>query len=111
MKVLVAGATGLLGMPLTRALLADGHEVIALHHNRRSTVAGVASVTADALDRDALLRAVDGIAADAVISELTALAKPPLRHSGMAMTNRLRIEGTANLLAAADVIGAKRFVT
>ena len=35
-----------------------------------------------------------------MIHELTALAKPPLRHSGMTMTNRLRIEGTANLLAA-----------
>jgi nucleoside-diphosphate-sugar epimerase len=102
--------TGLLGVPLTRALLADGHEVIALIHARRSTAAGVASVTADALDRESLLRAVDGIEADAVIHELTALAKPPMRHSGMAMTNRLRTEGTANLVAAADVIGAKRFV-
>ena len=111
MKVLVAGATGLLGVPLTRALLADGHEVIALTHARRSTAAGVASVTADALDRESLLRAVDGIEADAIIHELTALAKPPMRHSGMATTNRLRTEGTANLVAAADVIGAKRFVT
>ncbi len=111
MKVLVAGATGLLGVPLTKALLADGHEVIALSYRRRSAVPGVASVTADALDRDSLLRAVDGIGADAVIHELTALTKAPMRHSGMAMTNRLRIEGTANLLAAADVVGAKRFVT
>ena len=111
MKVLVAGASGMLGIPLTRALLAEGHEVIALRHTRRSSVAGVTSVNADALDRESLLRAVDGIAADAVIHELTALTKPPLRHSGMAMTNRLRIEGTANLLAAADLVGAKRFIT
>lgn len=108
MKVLVAGATGMLGIPLTRALLADGHEVIAMRHTRRSSMAGVTSITADALDRESLLRAVDGIAADAVVHELTALTKPPLRHSGMAMTNRLRIEGTENLLAAADVVGAKR---
>ena len=110
MKVLVAGATGMLGIPLTRALLsADGHEVIAMRHTRRSSMAGVTSSTADALDRElAAFGAVDGIAADAVVHELTALTKPPLRHSGMAMTNRLRIEGTENLLAAADVVDAKR---
>ena len=68
-------------------------------------------VVADALDRNGLLRAVDGLAADAVIHELTALKKPPLRANGMAVTNRLRTEGTANLLAAADRLGAARIVT
>jgi nucleoside-diphosphate-sugar epimerase len=58
-----------------------------------------------------LVRAVTGLTADAVIHELTALRKPPLRASGMALTNRLRIEGTANLLAAADRLGANRIVT
>ena len=68
-------------------------------------------MVADALDRDGLLRAVDGLSADAIINELTALRKPPTQHSGMALTNRLRIEGTANLLAAATVLGSTRFVT
>jgi nucleoside-diphosphate-sugar epimerase len=111
MKVLLAGATGALGAPLTSALLADGHEVIALSRRQRPATPGVKSVVADALDRDALLRAVDGLHADAVIHELTALSKAPTRHSGMAQTDRLRIEGTTNLLAAADAIGARRFVT
>lgn len=111
MKVLLAGATGALGVPLTAALRADGHEVIALSRTPRSTTPGVVSVAADALDRDALLRTVDGMAADAVIHEMTALSKPPLRHSGMAMTDRLRTEGTANLLAVARLIGARRFLT
>ena len=68
-------------------------------------------VVANALDRDGLLRAADGLAADAVIHELTALRKPPLRANGMTLTNRLRAEGTANLLAAAARLGAKRIVT
>lgn len=68
-------------------------------------------MVADASDRDSLLRAVDGLCADAVIHELTALRKPPLRHSGMAITDRLRTQGTTNLLAAAEVLGAQRFVT
>jgi nucleoside-diphosphate-sugar epimerase len=39
------------------------------------------------------------------------LKKPPLRHSGMTTTDRLRSEGTTNLLAAAEILGARRFVT
>jgi nucleoside-diphosphate-sugar epimerase len=68
-------------------------------------------VIADALDRDALLRALEGQSADAVIHELTALRKSPLRHSGMALTDRLRDAGTTNLLAAAEQLGARRFLT
>lgn len=115
MKVLLAGATGTLGIPLTEALVAAGHQVIGL---RKSTgrppgpaEAQVTWISADALDREALLRAVDGLSADAVINELTALKKAPSRHAGMAMTDKLRIDGTANLLAAAEVVGAKRFLT
>ena len=72
---------------------------------------GAKPVVADALDRESLLRAVDGLRADAVIHELTALRKPPLRRSDMAITYRLRTQGTTNLLAAAEVLGAQRFVT
>lgn len=77
----------------------------------RVAALGARAVVADALDRDSLLRAVDGLAADAVIHELTALKKPPLRHGGMAVTDRLRSEGTANLLAAAEPLDARRFLT
>jgi nucleoside-diphosphate-sugar epimerase len=115
MRVLLAGASGALGLPLTRRLTAAGHEVIGLCRNPAGAPAlmelGAQPVVADALDRSALLHAVDGLAADAVIHELTALKKPPTRHSGMVPTDRLRSEGTANLLAAAAAIGASRFVT
>jgi nucleoside-diphosphate-sugar epimerase len=115
MKVLLAGATGAIGIPVTRRLLAHGHQVLGLARDpagaRRLEILGVTPVVADALDRDRLLRAVDGNWADAVIHELTALRKPPLRHRGMALTDRLRTQGTTNLLAAADVLGARRFLT
>jgi nucleoside-diphosphate-sugar epimerase len=115
MRVLVAGASGAIGLPLTRQLIAHDHQVLGLIRNPdaadRLTALGARPVVADALDRDGLLRAVHGLRADAVIHELTALTKAPLRHSGMAPTDRLRIEGTANLLAAADALGAKRFLT
>ena len=115
MKVLLAGASGAIGTPLTRQLVAHDHQVLGLTRDwdgaRRLQALGATPVVADALDRDGLLRAVDGLAADAVIHELTALRKPPLRHRGMAPTNRLRTEGTANLLAAAGALGARRFIT
>jgi nucleoside-diphosphate-sugar epimerase len=115
MKVLVAGSTGTIGVPLVRALVAGGHQVYALTRRPSNgpllTSLGAAPVVADAMDRDALLAAVDGLTADAVIHELTALKRPPVRHRDMAQTNALRIRGTAHLLEAANTIGAHRFVT
>ena len=70
-------------------------------------LSGRLPVIADAMDRVALLRAVDGLKADAVAHELSALKKPPMRHSGIAATDALREEGTANLLAAARVVSSR----
>jgi nucleoside-diphosphate-sugar epimerase len=115
MKVLLAGASGALGVPIARRLIHHGHEVLGLTRSEngsdRLIKLGVTPVIADALDADGLLRALDGYTADAVIHELTALRKPPLRHRGMSTTNQLRIEGTANLLSAAEQLGARRFLT
>jgi nucleoside-diphosphate-sugar epimerase len=115
MKILLAGASGAIGVPLTHRLAAAGHEVLGLTREGGNVATIVAAggrpVVADALDRDALLRALDGLSADAVVHELTGLKKPPTHHRGMALTDRLRTEGTANLVAAADVLGATRFVS
>jgi nucleoside-diphosphate-sugar epimerase len=115
MKVLVAGADGAIGVPLTRLLLARGHQVLGLIRDPAGVTSlrafGVEPIVADALDRERLLSAVKPFRADAIVHELTALRKPPLRPSGMVMTNRLRTLGTDNLLAAATVMGACRMVT
>lgn len=115
MRVLLAGASGAIGIPLTRGLIERGHHVLGLTRHPAGAQAlstiGATPIVADALDRDALLRALDGQAADAIVNQLTALKKAPARHSGMALTNRLRVEGSANLLVAADLVGATRFVT
>lgn len=115
MKVLVAGATGAIGGPLSRLLTAAGHDVIGTTRTAngaaRLEASGVQPVVADAMHRGQLLKALDGLRADAVIHELTALRKPPARHSGMTQTNRLRTVGTENLLIAARQLGATRFVT
>ena len=115
MRVFIAGATGAIGVPLTRMLRSRGHEVLGLDRDPRSAAVlsglGARPTLADALRREELLGALRGMTADAVVHELTALKKPPLRASGLALTNRLRTEGTSNLLAAAEALGAKRVVT
>ena len=115
MKILLAGATGTLGGPLVSALAAAGHEVVGLTRTpdgaRALAARGATAVIADAMDRDQLLTAVDGMRADAVIHEMTALAKAPVSFADMRATNRLREVGSAHLIEAAGVIGATRFIT
>jgi nucleoside-diphosphate-sugar epimerase len=115
MNVFVAGGTGTIGVPLVKALIASGHQVTALTRSAakqdalRATGASVA--IADALSRDALIAAVGAARPTHVIHELTALPKDgPRRASDVAATNRLRVEGTRNLLEAAIQAGARRFV-
>ena len=115
MNVIVAGATGTLGVPIVRQLIAAGHAVVGITRTRegaeRLVHLGARPIIADAMDRAGLLRAVDGEGADAVLHELTALKKPPLGHGGLAETDALREEGTTNLLDVAGHVGARRFVT
>jgi nucleoside-diphosphate-sugar epimerase len=61
-------------------------------------------VVADVLDRTAVGRTVRSAAPDVIVHRLTAVPDPvDPRHLArvMALTNRLRTEGTANVLAAA----------
>lgn len=114
MKVLLAGATGAIGVPLLRALVARGHNVVGLSrtpsNGERLRELGAEPLVADVMNREHLLAAVAGLRADAVIHELTALKRIPMRHRDMATTDALRREGTANLIAAARAVGAHRFV-
>jgi nucleoside-diphosphate-sugar epimerase len=66
---------------------------------------------ADALDRDSLIAAVEAACPTRVIHQLTALPKGgPRQASDLEATNRLRIDGTRNLLDAAIKAGARRFL-
>src|SRR5262249_38294915 len=70
---------------------------------------GATPVVADALAADTLKAALAEHAPDAVVHALTALPKRgPLRVSELGATDRVRIEGTANLLEAAVAPGGRR---
>jgi len=115
MKVLMAGATGTLGMPIVRRLIDGGRVVVGIARTaegaERLRRVGASAIIADVMDRDRLLEAADGVEADAVLHELSALKKPPAGHGALAATDALRVEGTTNLLDVARTVGARRFVT
>jgi nucleoside-diphosphate-sugar epimerase len=115
MNVFVAGASGTIGIPLVRALIVAGHPVTALTRSPGKREAlealGASVVLADAFDRDALVTAVVAAQPTHVIHQLTALPKKgPRRTSDIEATNRLRVEGTRNLLQAAIAADARRFI-
>jgi nucleoside-diphosphate-sugar epimerase len=115
MKVLIAGATGALGVPLVRALIARGHQVLGITRTPRKssllTTLGSQPIVADMMDREGLLGALDGRQADTVVHVLTALPKNgPMQHRDMYQTDALRDVGTTHLLAAAKEVGAHKMV-
>ncbi|MFE3452574.1 NAD-dependent epimerase/dehydratase family protein [Nonomuraea sp. NPDC059194] len=115
MRVLLAGATGTLGTELVGQLLEAGHEVLGLTRSQRGAAklgaGGARPVVADLMDHDALMAALDGHRADAVIHQATAITGMPMFHRDLYATDRLRDQGTAHLLKAARRVGARRFVT
>jgi nucleoside-diphosphate-sugar epimerase len=73
---------------------------------------GATPVIADALDRAAVMDVVQQQKPEIVVHELTSIKKVGLRNfdQGFTETNRLRTEGTNNLLAAARAAGVRRFI-
>jgi nucleoside-diphosphate-sugar epimerase len=117
MKVFVAGATGAIGRRLVPVLVDRGHEVVAMTRSRSKEgalrEAGAEPVVADGLDRAAVVAAVSRAEPEVVVHEMTALAAMgSLRNfdAEFAVTNRLRSEGTDNLVEAARLAGARRIV-
>jgi nucleoside-diphosphate-sugar epimerase len=113
-KVFIAGATGAIGRELVPMLVARGHQVTAMSRSaRKPTPDGVVAVAADGLDREAVERAVVEAEPEVVVHQMTALGgNLDFRHfeRTFAQTNRLRTEGTDNLIAAARAAGARRLV-
>jgi nucleoside-diphosphate-sugar epimerase len=116
MRIFIAGATGAVGQPLVRRLVAEGHEVSGMTRSPDKAALlsrlGAEPVVADALDRERVIAAVRAARPEVVVHQLTAIGELDLRNADatFAATNRLRTEGTDNLLAAARTAGVRLFV-
>lgn len=115
MRVLVAGATSVPGIPLLRELNARGHEVIGVTRSSGKTAqisaAGAKPVVADVLDAGQIDSAMAEFVPEAVVSLLTTLPKlGPKRMKDFEPARELWSRGAGNLVAAAQRAGVRRVV-
>ncbi len=117
MKIFVAGATGAVGRPLIAQLRRLGHDVVALSRSKEKAQTlleqGVELAIADVFDADAVKAAVIRAQPEVVIEQLTSLPKTYTGESmstAAALNTRIRLEGGANVLAAAQAAGVRRYL-
>ena len=117
MKVFLAGATGAIGSRLVPQLVEAGHQVTAMTRSKEKLGKlydlGAEAVACDVFDAGRLGSVVARAEPDAVINELTDLPQslnPRRLKEYYAANNRVRREGTANLLSAARGAGVRRFL-
>ena len=98
-------------------LLAKGHALVALTRSPEKAQAlvqqGIEPAIADVFDPDAVKAVVRLAQPEVVIEQLTALPRHYTRESmsaAAALNNRIRLEGGANVLAAAQAAGARRYL-
>jgi nucleoside-diphosphate-sugar epimerase len=118
MRVFVAGGTGVIGRRLVPRLVARGHQVTATTTKEAKLVVlarlGADGVVMNGLDAEDVREVVAKARPDVIVQEMTAIdnnqpvTEDPDRY--FATTNRLRAEGTDNLLAAADASGVSHVV-
>jgi nucleoside-diphosphate-sugar epimerase len=117
MRVFVAGSTGAVGKFLVPHLIENGHEVVALVRAAQKAktleVMGAKVALADALNKEELTAAIRRAEPEVIIHQLTALAGVgnfKKLDEEFALTNRFRTEVTDTMLAAARLVGTRRFI-
>lgn len=99
MRILVTGATGLLGSSLVERALRAGHDLVAAHHARPPTAARARWVALDVTDAGAVARALAAARPDAVIHAAYAFQGEGMRA--------VTAGGAAHVAAAARAVGAR----
>ncbi len=117
MRIFVAGATGALGRPLVPLLVEAGHEVTGMTRSPEKLeplrALGAKAVVCDAFDADGLKEAVVAARPEVVVHALTSIPRaidPRRLGEQFEENDRLRRDGTRNLVAAALAAGAGRIV-
>jgi nucleoside-diphosphate-sugar epimerase len=115
MKILIAGATGVIGRPLVAELIRQGHSVSALSRSEASSqrliALGASAVVANVFDRSELEEALRQSEPEVVIDELTSLPRDPSQFpTAFPIDRKLRLEGGGNLHRAAQAAGVRRYI-
>jgi NAD(P)H-binding len=115
MRIFVAGASGVIGVRLVPLLVAAGHEVGGMTRSAGKAddlrALGAEPVVCDVFDADALTSAVTAFEPDAVMHQLTDLPDDVDELGAYAARNdRIRTDGTRNLVAAREAAAAERLL-
>jgi 2-alkyl-3-oxoalkanoate reductase len=117
MRVLVVGASGVIGARLVPQLRKQGHDVTGTSRSPAKAAQlralGAQPETLDVLDAEAVRKTVAAARPDAIIYQATALSGMRFGRSldkTFGPTNRLRTEGTDIVLEAARAEGVPRFI-
>jgi uncharacterized protein YbjT (DUF2867 family) len=115
MRVFLAGASGVIGRKLVPMLVDAGHTVAGTTRSaeKAELVRGLGAepFVVDVYDPQALRGIVVDWSPDLVMHQLTDLPDDAAQLPAMRSANaRIRMEGTANLIAAAQAAGADRFL-
>lgn len=106
MKIFIAGGTGFVGGHLKRELQKRGHELRLLVHRRgRDGDKGVEQVEGDVTALESFVQALNGC--DAVINLVGIIREFPSREVTF---ERLHVQATANMLAATQKAGIRRYL-
>jgi nucleoside-diphosphate-sugar epimerase len=115
-KVLLVGATGVIGSRLVPLLTAAGHEVTGTTRSSQKLEMlrrlGASAVVVDVFDATALTGVVNAAKPDVIINQLTDLPDtlPDVMAEVLARNSRVRIKGTRNLMDAAEAAGVRRVI-
>lgn len=111
MRVFVVGATGVLGRQVLPRLVERGHSVVAVARHEEDVIRlrrlGIEAQVGDILDAASLRGPVRGC--DVTLHLATAIPAPG-PHRDWSRNDRIRREGTRNLLAAAAEAGVRPYV-
>jgi UDP-glucose 4-epimerase len=115
MRIFLAGATGLIGIRLLRLMLAEGHDVAAMTRTPGKVdglrAPRVTPVLCNIFDDNSLAAAVKDFQPDLVVHQVTDLPDEIEELAEfLPRNNRVRSEGTRNLLAAAQAAKASGFL-
>jgi uncharacterized protein YbjT (DUF2867 family) len=115
MRIFLAGASGVIGVRLIPLLVEQGHDVAGMTRSPSKVEMlgelGAEPVVCDVYDLATLTAAVAGFRTELVMHQLTDLPDTPDQIAAYRdRNNRIRTEGTSNLITAMKAVGADRLI-